>query len=73
MAVISLASAFLWPVWARSHAHGDAERGALARRFSQEMLRLSMYGSLNADGFPEIAERLGKVTEKPVKLRAVGR
>lgn len=73
LAVINLAGAFLWPIWARSHAHGEAERGSLAKRFAQETLRLSMYGSLNANHFHEIAERLGKVTEKPTKLRAVGR
>ncbi len=72
LSVINLAGAFLWPIWARSHAQGDAERGTLARRFAQETLRLSMYGSLQSDRFPQIAERLGKVTEKPVKLSAVG-
>lgn len=72
LSVITLAGVFLWPVWARSHAKGDDDRRALARRFAQEMLRLSMYGSLAAECFPQIAERLGKVREKPVKLRAVG-
>jgi AcrR family transcriptional regulator len=72
LSVITLAGAFLWPVWARSHAQGDEERRGLAHRFSQEMLRFSMYGSMQNDRFPEIAERLGKVTAKPVKLRAVG-
>jgi AcrR family transcriptional regulator len=71
LSIINLAGAFLWPVWARSHAHGDEERGALAKRFTQETLRLSMYGSLQSERFPQIAERLGKAREKPVKLRAV--
>ena len=69
--VITLAGAFLWPIWARSHAQSDDERSVLARRFGQETLRLSMYGSLQSDCFPEIAERLGKRCTKPVKLRAV--
>ncbi len=73
LSVITLAGAFLWPVWARSHAQSDDERRSLARRLSQEMLRLSMYGSMHSDRFPDIAERLGKVQTKPVKLRAVGR
>ncbi len=72
LSVINLAGAFLWPIWAQSHAQSDAERGALARRYTQETLRLSMYGSLASERFPEIAERLGKTREKPVKLRAVG-
>ncbi len=72
LSVIALASTFLWPIWARSHAHGDEDRSVLTRRFSQEMLRLSMYGSLQSDRFPQIAEQLGKFREKPVKLTAVG-
>jgi AcrR family transcriptional regulator len=72
LSVINLAGAFLWPVWARSHAHGDEERRALAHRFSQETLRLSMYGSLQSERFPQVARRLGKVQEESVKLRAVG-
>jgi AcrR family transcriptional regulator len=72
LSVITLAGAFLWPIWARSHAQSEGERSVLARRFAQETLRLSMYGTLQSARFPQIAERLGKVTEKPVKLRAVG-
>jgi AcrR family transcriptional regulator len=72
LSVITLAGSFLWPVWARSHAQSDDERGVLTRRFAQEMLRLSMFGSVRPEHYPEIAERLGKVRNKPVKLRAVG-
>jgi AcrR family transcriptional regulator len=73
LSVINLAGAFLWPVWARSHAHGDDERRTLALRFAREALRLSMYGSLQSERFPDIARRLGRTTAAPVKLRAVGR
>jgi AcrR family transcriptional regulator len=72
LSVINLAGAFLWPVWARSHAHGDEERNALARRFAKETLRLSMYGSLQSDRFPQIARQLGKRQATPAKLRAIG-
>ncbi len=72
LSVITLAGAFLWPVWARSHAKEDNDRSLLARRFAQETLRLSMYGSIQSDRFPQIADRLGKSRERPVKLRAVG-
>lgn len=68
LSVINLASAFLWPVWARAHSQTEADRKGLARRFANETLRLSMYGSLNADRYPEIAERLGR-SPNP-KLRA---
>jgi hypothetical protein len=44
----------------------------LSDRFVQELLRLSMYGSLRSEKFPQIAERLGRKSAKPVTLRAVG-
>jgi AcrR family transcriptional regulator len=72
LSVLNLAGAFLWPVWARSHAQSDEERRALASRFAKETLRLSMYGSLQSEYFPQIAEHLGNKGRKPVKLRAVG-
>jgi AcrR family transcriptional regulator len=58
LAVINLAGAFLWPVWARAHAEDAPARTRLGRRFADEMLRLSLYGSMRAASFPEIAERL---------------
>lgn len=58
LSVITLAGTFLWPVWARARAEKSGDTAALARRFADEVLRLSMYGSLNSAHFPEIAERL---------------
>lgn len=58
LSVIMLAGAFLWSAWGRTHAASETERRAQAKRFAQECLRVSMYGSLRADRFPEIAERL---------------
>ena len=58
--VITLAGVFLWPVWARAHVGGEAERRALAERFVQETLRLAMFGNLRSECFPDIAERLKK-------------
>jgi AcrR family transcriptional regulator len=58
LSVMNLAGIFLWPIWARSHAEDAAARSRLARRFAKEVLRLSMYGSLRPDAYPEIAERL---------------
>lgn len=58
LSVMNLAGIFLWPIWARAHAENDAGRTALAERYSRETLRLSMYGSLRAEAYPGIAERL---------------
>ena len=56
--VIMLAGAFLWPVWARVHAGNSQALRPLARRFAQECLRMSMYGTLRPEHYPEIAARL---------------
>lgn len=66
LSIINLAGTFLWPVWARAHSQSDDERKSLAHRFAQETLRLSMYGSLNAAKFPDIAARLAE--DNPAKL-----
>jgi AcrR family transcriptional regulator len=58
LSVMNLAGIFLWPIWARAHAESAPGRAALARRFADECLRLSMYGSLRAEAYPGIAERL---------------
>lgn len=58
LSVVNLAGVFFWPILARAHAAEDAERGELSRRFSHEILRLSMYGTMQAKAFPGIAERL---------------
>ncbi|MFN3472407.1 MAG: TetR/AcrR family transcriptional regulator [Blastomonas sp.] len=58
LAVLMLSGVFMWPVWARAHAKTEEERRHLARRFSREVMRLSMFGSMASDKFPEIAARL---------------
>lgn len=63
LSVMNLAGIFLWPIWARAHAETDAGRAALSQRFARETLRLSMYGSLRADAYPGIADRLRRQNE----------
>jgi AcrR family transcriptional regulator len=58
LAVMNLSGAFLWPVWARSHAGEAGGPSQLARRFADECLRLSLYGSMRVEAFPVIAARL---------------
>lgn len=71
LSVLVMAGTFLWPVWAQAHAENADDRGALARRFARECLRLSMYGSMQAAKFPEIAARLaaGEAATAPSRLR----
>lgn len=58
-AVTMLVGVFLWPVWARAHTQSAAGRRKMAQRFTDEMLRLELYGLLRKDKFPEL-ETLGK-------------
>jgi len=58
LSVIMLAGTFLWPVWARVHAKAKTDLQPLAYRFTQECLRLSMYGNLRSERYPEVAKRL---------------
>jgi AcrR family transcriptional regulator len=57
--VLSLAGAFLWPVWARSHARSAKQRQELAQRYSSEVLRLSLHGTLRPEEFGELDKKVG--------------
>lgn len=54
-AVTMLVGVFLWPVWARAHAHSATARRKMAQRFTDEVLRLELYGILRKEKFPELA------------------
>ena len=71
LSVMIISGTFLWPVWTRSQARDEGERRKLARRFAQELLRLSMYGSVKPEKFPDVARRLRGGKPSQVKLRAV--
>jgi AcrR family transcriptional regulator/transposase-like protein len=66
--VLTLASHFLWPVWVQAHFKGKRDDQKLARRFTDELLRLSVFGSLRAEYYPDIIKRLeaaGKAPHQP--------
>lgn len=56
--VLTLIGAFLWPVWARAHAQTPRERQKMAQRYSNEVVRLSLHGSMRPERYPELDERL---------------
>jgi AcrR family transcriptional regulator len=58
LSVVNLAGVFFWPILVRAHTADERQRRELTRRFSHEILRLSMFGSMDAGAFPQIAERL---------------
>jgi AcrR family transcriptional regulator len=51
--VLTLAGCFLWPLWARSHTRTAGERRHMAQRFADEMLRMSLHGTLRPEKHPE--------------------
>ena len=58
--VKTLAGCFLWPVWARAHARTAKERQAMAERFSREVIRMSLHGSLRPEKYPDLDSKTSK-------------
>jgi AcrR family transcriptional regulator/transposase-like protein len=58
LTVLALAGNFLWPVWVQAR-YGRRRGGqVLARRFTNQFLRLAMFGSVRAECYPDIRKRL---------------
>lgn len=53
-AVSLLVGVFLWPVWANSHSDTKAGRKKLAQRYTDEMLRMSLNGTLRKEKLEEM-------------------
>jgi hypothetical protein len=49
--ILMLAGAFLWPVWVRAHARNEVEREEMTMRFTREIVRLNLHGTLRAERF----------------------
>lgn len=58
LSVLVLAGTFLWPIWAHAGSLDPAGRKRAANRFSRELMRLSLHGSMIAERFPTIPERI---------------
>jgi AcrR family transcriptional regulator len=65
--VLMLMGTFLWPVWARAHSRNAKERTQMARRFTTEVLRLSLHGTMRPEKFPDLEEKLlqGRKAKSP--------
>jgi hypothetical protein len=55
-----LTGSFLLPVWARAHSRSAKERQQMAKRFSREILRLTLHGTLRSEKYPELDARVSK-------------
>jgi len=65
LSVLFLAGTFIWPVWARAHARSAKERQEMAERFTREVLRLTLHGTLRPEKYPDLAARLGRRRRTP--------
>lgn len=65
--VLTLAGMFLWPVWVRAHTRNAKDRQQMAKRFSREVLRMSLHGTLCPEKFPELDMWLGRRWKSPTK------
>lgn len=62
-AFIALSSALLWPIWVGAHARDTKARKKMQQRFVDEMLRLSLFGSLEPDSHKDLLKRFIKDRE----------
>lgn len=58
--VLMIAGSFLWPIWARAHTRTAKERQQMAKRFSREVLRLSLHGTLRPEKYKQLDARVSK-------------
>lgn len=58
LSVLVLAGTFLWPILAHAGTLTPRQRAAASDRFTRELLRLSMHGSMRAEMHPGVARRL---------------
>ncbi len=69
MSVLSLVGSFLWPVWIRAHTRTAKERRELAERFSRELLRLSLHGTMRPEKYPELVAQMTKLARRTTRIR----
>lgn len=58
LSVVILAGAFLWPVWARAQARTAKDRQKMLERFTNEILRLTLHGTLRPEKYPDLENRV---------------
>lgn len=67
LSVLLISGAFIWPVWVRAHARTTKERQQMLKRYTNEILRLTLHGTLRPERYRELESRLDKRhTDEPV-------
>jgi len=62
--VVILTASFLWPVWIRAHARTAKERQHMAKRFTRELLRFCLHGTMRPEKYPELDARISKEAQR---------
>lgn len=70
--IITLTASFLWPVWVCAHARSAKEREQMAKRFTRELLRFSLHGTMRPEKYPELDARLGKESRRRGAVERAG-
>ena len=60
-AVMMLIGTLLWPIFVRADTRSAKERQQMVQRFTNEMLRLSQFGTMRPEKFPELDAKLRKL------------
>ena len=60
LSVLLISGAFIWPVWVRAHARTAKERQQMMKRYTREILRLTLHGTLRPEKYPELDTRVSK-------------
>jgi AcrR family transcriptional regulator len=58
VSVLLISGAFIWPVWVRAHARTAKERQQMMKRYTREILRLTLHGTLRPEKYPELEARV---------------
>lgn len=62
--IVMLAGTFLWPVWVRAQARTARERQEMTERFTREIVRLTLHGTLRPEKFAALAARVSEPEER---------
>jgi AcrR family transcriptional regulator len=60
LSVLLLSASFFWPVWARAHTRTASERQQMSARFTREILRLCLHGTLRPEKYKDLDSRVTK-------------
>ena len=60
LSVLLISGAFIWPVWVRAHARTTKEREQMMKRYTREILRLTLHGTLRPEKYPDLDTRVSK-------------